>query len=122
MILILNKMARNTKQKEIFSTIIKGKKSFFNAEDIYEQARDIDESISLATIYRHLAALVKDQQLYEYSCDRRKVYSKQRNHCHFIDTKTGEVLHFDISSLDFLKRKIPGTIESFQIEVKGTRE
>jgi hypothetical protein len=33
--------------------------------------------------------------------------------------KTGKVIHFKIESLDFLKNKIPGTIKSFQIEVRG---
>ena len=33
--------------------------------------------------------------------------------------ETGKVIHFDVDSLDFLKNKIPGSISSFQIEVKG---
>ena len=33
--------------------------------------------------------------------------------------ETGKIIHFDVDSLDFLKNKIPGTISSFQIEVRG---
>ena len=36
--------------------------------------------------------------------------------------ETGKVIHFDVDSLDFLKNKIPGSISSFQIEVKGKCE
>jgi Fe2+ or Zn2+ uptake regulation protein len=58
--------------------------------------------------------------IYSYLCDRRIVYSREKkSHCHFICEKTGKVVHFDVDSLDFLKNKIPGSITSFQLEVKG---
>ena len=65
---------------------------------------------------------VKKGNLHSYQCDRRTVYSKRKQHCQFTCQKTGEVIHFDVDSIDFLKKKIPGSIVSFQIEVVGLCE
>ena len=64
-------------------------------------------------------SLVETNELYCYTCERRQVFSKTKQHCHFIDEDTGKVTHFEIDNLDFLKGKLPGSIESFSIEVRG---
>ena len=111
---------RNTRQKELISKEINRFNSFFTAEGLYEKVKAIDKSIGLATIYRFLKALRKSGNIFSYTCDGRRVYSKEnRSHCHFVCEETGKVIHFNIDSLDFLKDKIPGSITSFQIEVKG---
>lgn len=105
---------RKTKQKQILEEELEKIIFFFSAEELHNKVKD--KNIGIATVYRFL----KDKQLYSYLCDRKKIYSKEkRSHCHFLCEETGKVIHFDISSLDFLKNKIPGTISSFQLEVKG---
>ena len=120
MIPILNKMKkRNTRQKEIIEDVIKNQNHFFTAEEIHQITEK--ENISLATIYRFLKEKKEKLELYAYSCNKKQVYSKnKKSHCHYICEETGEVIHFDIDSLDFLKDKIPGEINSFHIEVRGT--
>lgn len=111
---------RNTKQKEIIDKQIKEFKTFFTVEDLYEKIKAIDKNIGLATIYRFLKTLRKDKKIFFYTCNNKLVYSKEnKSHCHFVCEKTGKIIHFNINSLDFLKDKIPGSITSFQIEVKG---
>ncbi len=111
---------RNTKQKEIINKEINKFKTFFTAEDLYEKVKVVDKNIGLATIYRFLKTLRKNSNIFFYTCDSKSVYSKEnRSHCHFVCEKTGKVIHFNIDSLDFLKDKIPGSISSFQIEVRG---
>jgi Fur family transcriptional regulator, ferric uptake regulator len=112
-------ISRNTKQKQIITQEIAKMGEFFSAEELYDKLKIIDESIGIATIYRNLKTMVEKKEINMYMCDRRQVYAKTHNHCHFIDEETGEVIHFDIASLDFLKNKIPGKITSFQIEVRG---
>ena len=123
LILILNKMprkSRNTRQKETIQKEINKINTFFTAEDIYHKLNKIDKNIGLATIYRFLKTLRKTKQLYSYTCNNKLVYSKEKkSHCHYICEETGKIIHFDINSIDFLKNKIPGSITSFQIEVKG---
>lgn len=110
--------SRNTKQKEELAQAIKETKGFFDADDLYENVRDKD--ISKATVYRYLTEAKEKGELYAYTCERRNVYAKgKKSHCHFECEKTGKIIHFDIDNIDFLKDKVPGTITSFQIEVKG---
>ena len=111
---------RNTKQKQIIEKEIEKIESFFSAEELYEVVKTKDSSIGIATIYRFLKSAVDKRKLYTYICDRRSIYSKgKKNHCHFVCEKTGNVIHFEIDNIDFLKDKIPGKITSFQLEVKG---
>jgi Fe2+ or Zn2+ uptake regulation protein len=87
---------------------------------LYDKVKDIDHSIGLATVYRYLKKLKEDNDIYHYICNGKLVYSKEnKSHCHFVCEETGKVIHFEINSLDFLKDKIPGSISSFQIEVRG---
>jgi len=111
---------RNTLQKEILEKELTHIDTFFSAEDLYKRVSHAHKNIGIATIYRFLKSLVACGKLYAYECNRRTIYSKNNtSHCHFICEKTGKVIHFNIDSLDFLKDKIPGTIKSFQIEVRG---
>jgi Fe2+ or Zn2+ uptake regulation protein len=111
---------RITKQKEIIRKEIDKFKTFFTGEELYTKVKRVNKDIGLATIYRFLKQLREDNLIYFYTCNKKLVYSKEnKSHCHFICEETGELIHFNIDSLDFLKNKIPGLITSFQIEVKG---
>ena len=127
MILILNKKmprkSRNTKQKEIIQNEIEKIKEFFTAEDLYDSIKKKYSEIGLATIYRFMKDLRKAKKIHVYTCNNRLLYSKdKKSHCHFVCEETRKIIHFDVDSLDFLKNKIPGSISSFQIEVKGKCE
>ena len=111
---------RNTRQKEIIESEIKKINKFFNAEDLLEKVSKIDKNIGIATIYRYLKDLRDKDRIYSYTCQGKVIYSStKRSHCHFECSESGEVIHFELDNLDFLKDKIPGDIESFQLEVKG---
>ncbi|MFW6378779.1 MAG: Fur family transcriptional regulator [Nanoarchaeota archaeon] len=112
--------SRKTLQKITIDNAIATTTSFFSAEELLKEVRKEDERIGLATIYRHLKRLRDTERIYSYSCNGKRVYSKEnKSHCHFICENTGKILHFNVESLDFLKDKIPGDIHSFQIEVRG---
>jgi Fur family ferric uptake transcriptional regulator len=124
LIIIINKKMgrqnRTTKQKESIASELKKIKSFFSAEELYEKVKKIEKNIGIATIYRFLNESKDKGELFAYTCNRRTVYSNgKKSHCHFECEKTGKIIHFDIDNIDFLKGKIPGTITSFQLEVKG---
>ena len=114
------RQSRNTRQKEIIQSEIDKIKDFFTAEDLYQIIKKKHDDIGLATIYRFMKELRKKKDINSYTCNNKMIYSKdQKSHCHFICEETGKVIHFDVDSLDFLRNKIPGSITSFQIEVKG---
>jgi len=109
---------RNTRQKEEIANALDKMEAFFTAEDLHRCCKK--HEIGIATIYRYLKDELASGMLYSYTCNRRRVYSKKdTSHCHFICEKTGKITHFNIDSLDFLKDRIPGSIKSFQIEVRG---
>jgi Fe2+ or Zn2+ uptake regulation protein len=114
-------LSRNTRQKEIIAHELQHLQSFFSAEQLHTRVKR--HHISLATVYRSLKQLTKEKVVYSYVCDKRQIYSLgKKSHCHFTCEKTGKIIHFDVTSLDFLKNKIPGSITSFQIEVRGVCE
>lgn len=114
---------RNTKQKKTIQEELDKIKTFFSAEALYEKVKKKDKTIGISTIYRYLNELKRQKKIYSYLCDRRTIYStNNKSHCHFECEKTGKIVHFEIDSLDFLKKKIPGNITSFQLEVKGICE
>lgn len=114
---------RNTKQKEILEREYKKQKGFFTSEELFKSTRKEDKTLGIATVYRFLKEKKKQNKIYSYICDRKTVYSnKESSHCHYICEKTGRIIHFNLSNIDFLKEiksKIPGSINSFQIEIKG---
>ncbi len=111
---------RQTRQKEIIEEEINKINKFFSAEDLLEKVSKIDKKIGIATIYRFLKDIRKKDLIYSYTCQGKIIYSTtKRSHCHFECSETGEIIHFEIENLDFLKDKIPGELESFQLEIKG---
>ena len=122
----MGKKSRKTKQKELIYNLVKTLNGFFSAEELFNVVKKKDPRVGIATVYRALKELKEKNQIFSYICNRRALYSnKQISHCHYVCEKTGKITHFDIDSLDFLKKisdKIPGTITSFQLEIRGTCE
>jgi Fe2+ or Zn2+ uptake regulation protein len=111
---------RKTIQKETLKKELEKIDTFFTAHDLLLRIQKKDRHFGIATVYRFLKEACDRRELFSYVCDRKKVFSRaDRSHCHFICERTGRVIHFDIDSLDFLKDRIPGSISSFQIEVRG---
>jgi len=116
----MGRQNRATRQKEAIAQELKKINSFFNSEELHEKVKLKEKNIGMATIYRFLKKSNDKGDLFAYTCNRRIVYSKgKKSHCHFECEKTGKIIHFEIDNIDFLKDKIPGTITSFQLEVKG---
>ena len=111
---------RQTQQLEVLQQATQQLESFFDAKQLHAQAQKADPEIGIATVYRYLRDAVDARQLHPYRCGRRKVYTReQRSHCHFVCEKTGRTIHFDLDDVEFLKNKIPGSITSIQLEVRG---
>ena len=111
---------RATRQKELITSELKKINSFFSADFLHNKVKAKEENIGIATIYRYLKESESSGELFSYICDRRKVYSRGRkSHCHFECENSGKIIHFDVDNIDFLRDKIPGTITSFQLEVRG---
>jgi Fe2+ or Zn2+ uptake regulation protein len=114
------KKTRLTKQKGIIEKELTNFKTFFTADELLQKAKAQDEKIGIATIYRFLKDKIAKDEIHSYYCDRRQVYSTQKNnHCHFICSKCGKTTHFNIKDLGFIKDSIQGKICHFQIDING---
>jgi Fur family ferric uptake transcriptional regulator len=114
------KQSRKTKQKGLIQSEISTFTSLFTADELFEKVKKKDNTIGIATVYRFLKDLRKKKELHSYICDRRMIYSREKNnHCHFICQKCDQITHFTIDKIDFLKTKIKGDVCHFQIDVHG---
>ena len=113
-------MGRMTKQKRLISRELEAFESFFSADELYERVIERGLGVGKATVYRYLKELRDSHYLHSYLCDRKLVYSRTHsNHSHFTCQSCGRVVHFEVESIDFLRKKINGSICHFQIDVSG---
>ncbi|HLF55141.1 MAG TPA: transcriptional repressor [Candidatus Nanoarchaeia archaeon] len=115
----MGRQSRNTRQKELIRSEIEKRKTV-TAEELYESVRKNDSRIGIATVYRFLRDAKDSGDLYAYECEGKTVYSTaKKDHCHFVCKKCGKIVHFNVHSLDFLKKRIDGSVNQFQISVEG---
>ena len=79
-----------------------------SVEDVYERARTLDKSISIATVYRTLGLLDELDLVIRH--EFQEGYSRYEvnwdHHHHLIDLETGHVIEFQNEELELLKEKI----------------
>jgi len=115
----MGRKSRNTRQKELISEAISRNKGLFTVEELRKSLSEKD-SIGVATLYRFLKEAKESGNLHSYECEGKTVYSTaKKDHCHFTCKKCGKVIHFNVSSLDFVKKKLDCSVNQFQISVEG---
>jgi Fur family ferric uptake transcriptional regulator len=79
-----------------------------SVESVYERAKEIDTSISIATVYRTLNML--DEMDLVIRHEFQEGYSRYElnwdHHHHLVDLETGQVIEFQNEELEKLKIKI----------------
>tara|TARA_B100000029_G_scaffold360731_1_gene353658 strand:+ start:256 stop:627 length:372 start_codon:yes stop_codon:yes gene_type:complete len=108
---------RNTWQKKRVQEVIDEFDHTFRVEEIHTILKE--EGIGIATIYRHLAKLRKDNEIHHFTCDGRALYSKHNiQHTHFHCSECDSNIHIPEVNLP-LGRITGGKIESFQLDIRG---
>lgn len=79
-----------------------------SVEVVYERAKAIDSSISIATVYRTLNMLDELDLVtrHEFNETFSRYEANQEHHHHLIDLETGKVVEFQNDALEKLKIKI----------------
>lgn len=79
-----------------------------SVEDVYERAKKIDKSISIATVYRTLSLLDELDLVirHEFQEGYSRYELNWEHHHHLVDLETGEVVEFQNEELEKLKVKI----------------
>ncbi len=105
------KNLRITSQRRAIVDTVFGTDQHFNAEQLLEWAREIDESVSRATVYRTLPLLTESGLVHEMDFGKDyKVYdpnyADHPNHNHIICDDCDKVVEFDSPQLDTLENEI----------------
>lgn len=99
---------RMTGQRKIILQVLGDSPDHPSVEDVYERARKLDDSISIATVYRTLSLLDELDLVIRH--EFQEGYSRYElnwdHHHHLIDLETGKVVEFQSAELEALKEKI----------------
>ena len=79
-----------------------------SVEVVYERAKAIDSSISIATVYRTLNMLDELDLVmrHEFNESFSRYETNTEHHHHLIDLETGQVIEFQNAALEELKERI----------------
>jgi Fur family transcriptional regulator, ferric uptake regulator len=79
-----------------------------SVEVVYERAKAIDSSISIATVYRTLNMLDELDLVtrHEFNESFSRYETNMEHHHHLIDMETGQVIEFQNAELEILKERI----------------
>ena len=79
-----------------------------SVETVYERAKALDSSISIATVYRTLNMLDELDLVtkHEFNESFSRYETNQDHHHHLIDVETGKVIEFQNEALEKMKIKI----------------
>ncbi len=97
-----------TGQRRIILKVLGTAKDHPSVEDVYDRAKALDKSISIATVYRTLS-LLDDLNLvtrHEFQEGYSRYELNSDHHHHLIDLETGKVIEFQNSKLEKLKIQI----------------
>ncbi len=97
-----------TGQRKVILKVLDGAEDHPSVEDVYERAKALDDSISIATVYRTLNLL--DEMDLVIRHEFQEGYSRYEvnwdHHHHLIDLDTGKVIEFQNDELERLKEAI----------------
>jgi len=97
-----------TGQRRVILKVIGQAEDHPSVEDVYERARLLDESISIATVYRTLGLLDELELVirHEFQEGYARYEVNSDHHHHLVDLETGKVIEFQNEELEKLKEKI----------------
>ena len=97
-----------TGQRKTILKVLGSAEDHPSVEDVYERAKEIDKSISIATVYRTLSLLDELDLVIRH--EFQEGYSRYElnwdHHHHLVDLETGKVIEFQNDELEKLKVKI----------------
>ena len=97
-----------TGQRRAILDVLGKAKDHPSVEDVYERAKKLDESISIATVYRTLSLLDELDLVIRH--EFQEGYSRYElnwdHHHHLVDLDTGKVIEFQNDEMERLKIQI----------------
>lgn len=97
-----------TGQRRVILQILDDAVDHPSVEEVYERAKKVDDSVSIATVYRTLGLLDELDLVirHEFQEGYSRYEVNEEHHHHLIDLETGEVVEFQNDKLEKLKEQI----------------
>lgn len=97
-----------TDQRKVILKVLHESEDHPSVECVYERAKAIDDSISIATVYRTLNLLDELDLVirHEFKENFSRYEVNMEHHHHLIDLESGEVIEFQNEDLEKMKEKI----------------
>ena len=100
---------RMTEQRRIIARVLAGSADHPDVEDLYRRCAEIDQHISISTVYRTVK-LFEDSGIIERHefRDGRARYEQmpESHHDHLINLRTGEVIEFQSEEIERLQAEV----------------
>ena len=108
---------RYSKQRELITEIIKGRKDHPTADMIYTSARELEPNISLGTVYRNLKLLADEGVIITLETEDKRLHydGDISRHSHFICSKCGKIVDL------FKPAKTPNELVELGLIVTGEK-
>jgi Fur family peroxide stress response transcriptional regulator len=112
---------RNTPQREIIYSILTKKRDHPTADEVFARVKAEMPTISLATVYNCLEALVQCNLVRQVNFERgpTRYCPNLHPHAHFHDEATGSTYDIDlpVGLLDQLKSQLPAGYQASDVEI-----
>ncbi len=97
-----------TGQRRVILKTLESSEDHPSVESVFERAKQVDSTISIATVYRTLSLLEEMDLIIkrEFNETFARYDTNTEHHHHMIDLETGEVIEFKNEELEILKIKI----------------
>lgn len=97
-----------TGQRKTILKVLGSSEDHPSVEDVYDRAKKMDSSISIATVYRTLSLLDELNLVtrHEFQEGYSRYEVNTEHHHHLVDLETGAVIEFQNEELEKLKHKI----------------
>ncbi len=97
-----------TGQRRVILKVLGQAEDHPSVEDVYARAKELDTSISIATVYRTLSLLDELDLVirHEFQEGYSRYELNDDHHHHLVDLETGEVIEFQNDKLEELKVQI----------------
>ena len=109
----LSKGVKLTEQRRIIAKVISESKAAYGESDhpdvdeLYKRVLDIDNKISIATVYRTVKLFEESGILMKHDFkDGKARYELNDDHNHLIDINSGEIVEFVDKDIEELQKKI----------------
>jgi Fur family ferric uptake transcriptional regulator len=100
---------RVTRQREVLLRVLTEAADHPDAAELHRRARAVDDSVSLATVYRTLSVLEREGVVHRHSFESggaRFEVADSGHHDHIVDLDTGTIIEFRSERIEELQRQI----------------